>query len=278
MEDIKWLESERMKRPLMEDIKWMESDHMKRSTSCHAGSGSIDDVAHLYLVKSRSAKSDMSNRPAKSKKSRSRSRSLSRSSRSRSRSLSRSLSRSRSRSRSLSRSLSVHSDDEDNRSLVHDNISEPVIPDGGRVKTMPTTSRGSRNSRSQENRPTNFFIWFKQAITSFSELILLSLPPWDEVAMFIQSKNEQLCGADTTTTKSIVDHSDADSKMIKPLDGDDSTSAADWSSTSSLTNDSASKNDRSKKIFSRSKVYSSIRTRSKDYSKTPRWSSERCAC
>jgi hypothetical protein len=131
MEDIKWLESERMKRPLMEDVKWMESDRMKRSTPYHASSGSIDDAR------------DMSNHSAKSKKYRSRSRSLSRSSRSRSRSLSRSLSRSR--SRSLSRSRSAHSEEEDNRSLVHDNISEPVILDRGRVKTTPTTSRGSRN-------------------------------------------------------------------------------------------------------------------------------------
>ena len=268
----------------MEDITRLQQQRMGRSTSTTYLD--IDDVANLVNISS--AKSDVSDRSAKIKRSQSGSRS-----RSRSQSLSRSRSESGSLSRSSrSRSRSLHNDEEGNRSSA-----------GGTSKTtQKSTPEGSRKKGKMKRR--NYFynlglgfgLRLKQAIASFTTFFLTT--------------NEQICGCGGAggTAKSIEEKSqseEADSKATdKSSDEDDSSSAAeDFSRTSSFRsrtssfNDSALENDRSKEVSNsnsnnnrikiKSYRHKSQRTSSSskeipswrlDCRKTPKWSSERCEC
>ena len=209
------------------------------------------------------------------------------------------------RSAKSKKSRAVHNNEEDNRLLWFD-VSELLMLAGDMLKTMLTSARGPRKrSKDIEKSPTNRS-WFNQANSNFNSIMA-------SFTEFFQSKKELLCGGIATTnltdmdgaptcatsdmknpsdgdygaSASIEDQSEADPKIIlssdKSSDEDYSTSSTeDWSTTSSLS-DSDFKIERSKKVsFSASNIYysgsESKRTRSKDYSKTPKWSSDRCEC
>ena len=208
------------------------------------------------------------------------------------------------RSAKSKKSRAVHNNEEDNRLLWFD-VSELLMLAGDMLKTMLTTARGPRKrSKDNEKSPTNRS-WFNQANSNFNSIMA-------SFTEFFQSKKEHLCGGIATTnltdmdgaptcatsdmkkpsdgdygaSASIEDQSEADPKIIlssdKSSDEDYSTSSTeDWSTTSSLS-DSEFKIERSKKVsFSASNIYysgSESKRTSKDYSKTPKWSSDRCEC
>ena len=182
---------------------------------------------------------------------------------------------------------------EDHQSNLHD-ISAQL----NMVENVLTTPRGSKKrSKVKEKRPTNISTWFNEANSHFNSLMAT-------YTAFAESKNENLCcgidttdldeastcatsknddkpsigdyGTSTSASTSVEDRSESD----KSSDENYSTSTEeDISSTSSLT-DPDFKIERSKKVYRASKNYSGNKSKrtSKDYSRTPRWSSDRCEC
>ena len=186
------------------------------------------------------------------------------------------------RSAKSKKSRSAHNNKEDNQLLVHNVVSNLLMQAGGMVEKMLATLGGSRK-RSKEKPPTNFSTSLNQANNYFSSLMA-------SFTAFIQSKNEKLCcGMDTTD----VDGAStcATSNMDTPSDGDYGASASveTWSEAESkiilpsvkwADRDYSTSAEEVLKVISIRKTYSGNKSQraNKNYSKTPKWSSERCEC
>eukprot|EP00986_Skeletonema_menzelii_P012214 scaffold6624_cov160-Skeletonema_menzelii.AAC.3 len=176
----------------------------------------------------------------------------------------------------------AHNDEEDKKLKVH-YVSELLTLTGGMVEKMLATLRGpTKTKRSKENRPTR--TWFNQANNYFNGLMT-------SFTAFIQSKNENLCCGNMDTSDVDGASTCATSNMDSPSDGDYDASASveTWSENESkiiLPSDKSSDRDYRTsaeevlKVISTSKTYSCSKSQraNKNYSKTPKWSSERCEC